>query len=75
MARIKIVAGSLQLTVEGVEYTRRQVTSLLNHVAALAAAMNAEPDEEPTTAPLGFTAHMERASDSSPDYSEYFEDS
>jgi hypothetical protein len=64
MARVKIVAGSIELTVEGIDYTRRQVTALLNHVAALAAVMNAESDEEPTPNPVGFTAHLERAPES-----------
>ena len=64
MARVKIVAGSIELTVDGIDYTRRQVTSLLAQVAALAAAMNAEPDEETTPNLIGFTAHLERAPES-----------
>ena len=64
MARVKIVAGSIELTVDGIEYTRRQVTSLLAQVAALAAAINAETDEETTPNPIGFTAHLERAPES-----------
>ena len=64
MPRVKIVAGSIELTVDGIEYTRRQVTSLLAQVAALAAAMPAEPDEETTPNPIGFTAHLERAPES-----------
>jgi hypothetical protein len=64
MARVKIVAGSIELSIDGIDYTRRQVTALLAQVAALAAAMNAEPDEEPTPNPVGFTAHLERAPES-----------
>jgi hypothetical protein len=64
MPRVKIVAGSIELTVDGIDYTRRQVTSLLNQVAAIAALLNAEPDEEAPTNPIGFTAHLERAPES-----------
>ena len=64
MARVKIVAGSIELTVDGIDYTRRQVTSLLAQVAALAVTLNAEPDEETTPNPVGFTAHLERAPES-----------
>jgi hypothetical protein len=64
MPRVKIVAGSIELTVDGIDYTRRQVTSLLNQVAAIAALMNAEQDEEAPTNPIGFTAHLERAPES-----------
>ena len=64
MPRVKIVAGSIELTVDGIDYTRRQVTTLLNQVAAIAAAMNAEQDEEAPTNPIGFSAHLERAPES-----------
>jgi len=64
MPRVKIVAGSIELTVDGIEYTRRQVTTLLNQVAAIAALMNAEQDEEAPTNPIGFSAHLERAPES-----------
>ena len=64
MPRVKIVAGSIELTVDGIDYTRRQVTTLLNQVAAIAALMNAEQDEEASTNPIGFTAHLERAPES-----------
>ena len=62
MARVKIVAGSIELTVDGIDYTRRQVTSLLAQVAALAVTLNAE--EEAPTNPIGFSAHLERAPES-----------
>ena len=64
MPRVKIVAGSIELTVDGIDYTRRQVTTLLNQVAAIAALMNAEQDEEAPTNPIGFSAHLERAPES-----------
>jgi hypothetical protein len=62
MPRVKIVAGSIELTVDGIDYTRRQVAALLQQVAALAALMDAQ--EEPSTNPVGFTAHLERAPES-----------
>jgi len=64
MPRVKIVAGSIELTVDGIDYTRRQVTALLNQVAAIAALLNAEQDEEAPTNPIGFSAHLERAPES-----------
>lgn len=64
MARVKIVAGSLQVTVDGLDYTQRQVTALLDHMVALAAVLEASEElsaSEGSSAPVGFTAHVERA--------------
>lgn len=63
MARVKIVAGSIEVSVDGIDYTRRQVIALLDRAAALAALIDIA--EEPEKAPsIGFTAHLERAPES-----------
>jgi hypothetical protein len=63
MTRVKIVAGSIELSIDGIDYTRRQVTALLNHVAALAAVIS-ETEDEPDKPAIGFTAQLERAPES-----------
>jgi len=50
--KIRVAAGAVSIEVEGVEYTRAQLTKLANHVAGLAAALNETEIEE--RAPMGF---------------------
>lgn len=66
MARVKIVAGAIQVTVDGIEYTRRQVTALLDHTVALAAVLEVSEElasSESSGTPIGFTATVERATE------------
>ena len=50
--KIRVAAGAVSIEVEGVDYTRAQLTKLANHVAGLAAILNeTEVEERP---PIGF---------------------
>jgi len=50
--KIRVAAGAVSIEVEGVDYTRAQLTKLANHVAGLAAALSEVEVEE--RAPMGF---------------------
>jgi hypothetical protein len=55
--KVTVTVGAVSVCVVDVDYTRRQVERLLAQVAAIAAAVQPEPEER---APMGFTAHVER---------------
>lgn len=65
MPRVKIEAGNISITVDGVDYTRRQVLALLDRVAALSALVSITEEVETDRPAVGFTAHLERAPDTS----------
>ena len=58
--RVTVSVNAVSVTVEGLDYTRRQVRALLGSVYATACLMET-PEEE--RAPMGFAAHVERAPD------------
>lgn len=72
---VKITVGEVELRVEGVDWTRRQVTSLLTQVASIAVALVPDSEPEQPAQPMGFTAHIERAPEVYEDLSEWFEES
>ena len=63
--RVTVKVGEVSVTVEGLDYTRRQVRALLGAVYAVAAMR--EPEEE-ERAPLGFSVVTERAGEPEPEY-------
>ena len=71
---VRITVGEVELRIEGVDWTRRQVTSLLTQVASIAVALTGEPEPDPPQHPMGFTAQIERAPEVYEDFSEFFED-
>jgi hypothetical protein len=71
---VKITVGEVELRIEGVDWTRRQVTSLLTQVASIAVALTADPEPDPPQHPMGFTAQIERAPEAYEDFSEWFEE-
>lgn len=72
--KVRIKVGEVDLRVEGLELTKRQVKDLLTSAASIAVALTTEPEPEPERPPLGFSAHIERAETIEEDLSEYFED-
>lgn len=72
--RVRIKVGEVDLRVEGIELTKRQVKDLLTSAASIAVALVSDPEPEPERPPLGFSAHIERAEPIEEDLSEYFED-
>jgi len=76
--KISIAAGGVEVTVEGVTYTRKQVKELLGEVAGVAIALDdaGVAPQEPEPRPFGFRlgADMELADVVEPDLSEYFEE-
>ena len=62
--RVVVKVGEVSVTVEGLDYTRRQVRALLGAVYAVAAMR--EP-EEGAANPVGFSVITERAGDPEPE--------
>lgn len=61
--RIRITVGEVELRLDGLELTTRDVRSLMRHAAGIALAVDTPKDvtvdvEEPRSS-LGFTAHLE----------------
>jgi hypothetical protein len=63
--KVTVRVGEVSVTVEGIDYTRRQVRGLLGAVAGVAVMLT--PDE-PERAPVGFSVVTERADDPEPEY-------
>ena len=72
--KVRINVGEVDLRVDGLELTKRQVKDLLTSAASIAVALIGNPEPEPERPPLGFSAHIERAEPIEEDLSEYFED-
>jgi len=76
--KVSIVVGGVEIQVEGLTWSQRQVKDLLGEVAGIAVAMEdaglAEP--EPVRRSFGFSlgADTEIAEVIEPDLSEYFEE-
>lgn len=76
--KVRIAAGGVEITINGVDYTRRQIKDLLGEVAGVALALEevAPMQLEPPKPAFGFAlgADTEIAEIVEPDLSEYFED-
>ena len=67
--KVTVRVGEVSVTVEGLDYTRRQVRALLGSVYAVAALREPEEEERP---PVGFSVVTERADD--PEQEAFFTD-
>jgi hypothetical protein len=73
--KVTVTVGEVCVKSQGVEMTVRQVRDLTRLAASIALALPGSPQEsDPTPAPIGFTAQLERNTESLTDYSEWFED-
>ena len=75
--KVRLDVGEVSVRLDGVDLSPRQVRDLLRLCATVSAFVaNAGPAEpvERASSPMGFTAHIERASDPVDDFSEFFED-
>ena len=64
--KVTVTIGDIVIKTQGVEVTVRQVKELTRLAASIALALPAptiEMAQEPTSAPLGFTAHLELATE------------
>jgi hypothetical protein len=57
VVKVHVRVGEVSVTVEGLDYTRRQVRALLGSVYATACLMTPEPEERPTVS-LGFVTEI-----------------
>lgn len=58
--RVTVKVGHISVTVEGVEYTRRQVTALLGQVASVAVALTEGEEEDRQAFGFSLGASVER---------------
>ena len=75
--KIKITVGSVELSLDGMDLTKRDIGRLLRTAASIALAVDTEdPPEEPKH-PVGFSATLELDPERNvePDLSEWFEES
>jgi hypothetical protein len=64
--KVTVTIGDIVIKTQGVDLTVRQVKELTRLAASIALALPAptiELAQEPTSAPLGFTAHLELATE------------
>lgn len=63
--KVHVIAGSVEIKVDGLEVTTASVLRLARTAASLALALGeSEVEAEPERPPLGFTAHVERLPES-----------
>jgi hypothetical protein len=76
--KVRVAVGDVVVSVQGLDLTPRQITSLLHKAASIAVAINQTGDDEPETktAATGFTAHLDLDPERNlqEDLSEWFED-
>lgn len=75
--KVRLDVGEVSVRLDGVDLSPRQVRDLLRLCATVSAYVSAQAPVEPVeraSSPMGFTAHIERASDPVDDFSEFFED-
>lgn len=73
--KVTVTVGDVEIKTAGVDMTVRQVKDLTRLAASIALALPGSPQEsDPTPAPIGFTAQIERNTESLTDFSEWFED-
>lgn len=68
--KVRITVGQTQVVVSGLDLSRKEIRRLLMDVASIAAATAEDAPEAPN--PVGFSAHVERAGNMSPEA--YFTD-
>ena len=64
--KVTVTIGDIVIKTQGVEITVRQIKELTRLAASIALALPAptiELAQEPQSAPMGFTAHLELASE------------
>jgi hypothetical protein len=64
--KVTVTIGDIVIKTQGVEITVRQIKELTRLAASIALALpepTPEREPEPTPAPLGFTAHLELATE------------
>jgi hypothetical protein len=64
--KVTVTVGDIVIKTQGVEVTVRQIKELTRLAASIALALPAptiELAQEPQSAPMGFTAHLELASE------------
>ena len=61
--RVRLRVGNVSADLDGMELTRRQVRALLFDLAGIAATLEPEAEQ---SAPVGFTAHLERLPEEMP---------
>lgn len=62
--KVRIVVGSVAVSLTGMDLTKRDVLKMLGEIAGIALAVSGEEEEDdkPST-PIGFSATIERAPD------------
>lgn len=62
--KIKVEVGGIKVSTEGLDLTKRDIHKLLEAAGSIALAMlEAAEDDEVTSPPIGFSAHLELAPD------------
>jgi hypothetical protein len=74
--KIRVVIGDVEVNLSGINLTPRQVSAFVTKCASIALAMPQGLSEPETSAPMGFTAHMELDPDRNlgDDVSEWFDE-
>ena len=74
--KIRVVVGDIELHLDGLDLTKRQVVDLLREAAGVAALLTVPESDDPKPA-LGFTAHLDLDPERNlgEDLSEWFEES
>jgi len=73
--KFTVTVGEVVVKSEGLDLSARQLRDVIRLAASIALALpNPQPDTDQAPAPIGFTAHIERNTESLTDYSEWFED-
>jgi len=75
--KIKITVGSVEVMVDGLDLSKRDIGRLLRTAASIALAVDTEESPEETKNPMGFSANLELDPERNlePDLSEWFEES
>ena len=76
--KVKIVVGEVEIRLDGLDLTTRQISALLHKAGSIALAVGSSPDEpEEQKHPIGFGASLELDPERNyePDLSEWFEES
>ena len=74
--KLHLQVGEIIASIKDCDYSKREVRELLKLMSSIHLAIIEAGSEtpEPTGNPIGFAAHIERAPDAGPDFSEWFED-
>lgn len=74
--KIKVAVGDVEIRLEGVELTTRQIYGLIHKAGSIAVALGISDEPEEPKTPIGFSASLELDPERNyePDLSEWFED-